>query len=61
MALPKNAHDYAVAEARMKTFVTLAGEYFKLTKDNRVVVLSPDDRAFLIEQGVLAEEDSDAD
>jgi hypothetical protein len=62
MALPKNAHDYAVAEAKMKQYVTLGDEYFRLTNDQRIVPLSTEDRLFLVEQGAIPEpaEDEEA-
>jgi hypothetical protein len=47
-----NAHDYAQYEAKIKTYVTLGDAYHKLV-GNRVVPLTDEDRAFLIEWGHL--------
>ena len=47
---PPGAHEYAVAEQRLKSFVTLGDEWFKL-RGREIVNISDDDRAFLIQWG----------
>jgi hypothetical protein len=55
-----NAHDFAVYEQRMKSFVTLSGEYFKLEKQ-RVIPITDADRDFLIEWGHIVVEEDDVE
>lgn len=60
MARPKSAHDHAVAEAKMRTYVHIAKEdgtleYFKL-RNSRIVPLDQSDRDFLVAEGVLLPE-----